>query len=251
MGACTTPGNMVIVTEFMPRGSVYDVLHDKQLGPRLSFGAKMDIARQTAQGMNWLHLSKPPFLHRDLKTGNLLIDRNWTVKVCDFGLSQVKSANPLSASEEGPVGTPLWMAPEILAGEEYDETSDVYSYGIVLWEIYTRDEPYPDITSFDELVEMVLGRNERPTWPADTPKSLAELAAQCWHKARVERPTFADVLESFTDIVIDGVIGDKRARRFWKRRLWEKEMGKRRAGPTKRFFAFLIIIFSPIAFSVQ
>lgn len=66
MGACTTPGNLMIVTEYMPRGSVYDVLHDETLGPRLTFDAKVDIMRQTAQGVNWLHLSKPPFIHRDL-----------------------------------------------------------------------------------------------------------------------------------------------------------------------------------------
>jgi serine/threonine protein kinase len=88
---------LFIVFEYMPRGSVYDMLHDPVLGPRLTFAAKMDIARQTAQGMNWLHLSKPPFLHRDLKTGNLLVDNNWTVKVCDFGLSQVKNAKQQQA----------------------------------------------------------------------------------------------------------------------------------------------------------
>jgi serine/threonine-protein kinase CTR1 len=162
MGASSEPGALFIVFEYMPRGSVYDLLHDPVLGARLTFAAKMDIARQTAQGMNWLHLSKPPFLHRDLKTGNLLVDNNWTVKVCDFGLSQVKKATPsstagkVSADSDGtlhsnPVllGTPLWMAPEILSGAsaEPDESADVYAYGIVLWEIITRQEPYPEVQS--------------------------------------------------------------------------------------------------------
>jgi serine/threonine protein kinase len=237
MGASSEPGALFIVFEYMPRGSVYDLLHDPVLGARLTFAAKMDIARQTAQGMNWLHLSKPPFLHRDLKTGNLLVDNNWTVKVCDFGLSQVKKATPsstakVSADSDGtlhsnPVllGTPLWMAPEILSGAsaEPDESADVYAYGIVLWEIITRQEPYPEVQSFDELVELVVVRNERPLFPPDTPRSLIELAARCWHRSRSQRPPFAEILESLTDVIIDGVLIDQRACTFWKRRLYEQD----------------------------
>lgn len=221
----------------MPRGSVYDILHDPVIGPRLTFAAKMDIARQTAQGMNWLHLSKPPFLHRDLKTGNLLVDSNWTVKVCDFGLSQVKNVSKQqatlaedaqSATEPGRhhlIGTPLWMSPEILSGasSEPDESADVYAYGIVLWEIITRQEPYPEVQSFDELVELVVVRGERPRFPPETPASLTELAGRCWHASRSERPTFVDILASLDDIIIDGVLMDSRACRFWKRRLYQQD----------------------------
>jgi serine/threonine protein kinase len=236
-GACLEPGALFIVFEYMPRGSVYDILHDPVIGPRLTFAAKMDIARQTAQGMNWLHLSKPPFLHRDLKTGNLLVDSNWTVKVCDFGLSQVKNVSKQqatlaedaqSATEPGRhhlIGTPLWMSPEILSGasSEPDESADVYAYGIVLWEIITRQEPYPEVQSFDELVELVVVRGERPRFPPETPASLTELAGRCWHASRSERPTFVDILASLDDIIIDGVLMDSRACRFWKRRLYQQD----------------------------
>lgn len=103
MGACTQPGNLIIVTEFMERGSVYDLLHDKQ--EKLPFKLRMKWAKEAALGMNWLHCSKPVFIHRDLKvrrprmrrsqanidqTGNLLVDKNMNVKVSDFGLSHIK-----------------------------------------------------------------------------------------------------------------------------------------------------------------
>jgi serine/threonine protein kinase len=69
MGACTEPGNLLIVTEMMVRGSVYDLLHNDQV--KLSFAQKMKIAKDAAMGMTWLHMSDPVFIHRDLKTGEL------------------------------------------------------------------------------------------------------------------------------------------------------------------------------------
>ena len=78
--------------------------------------------------MAYLHGRK--VLHCDLKSSNVLIDPNWTVKLCDFGLSRIKEKLNKKC---GRVGTPHWMAPEILRGEEYVETSDVYSFGMILW----------------------------------------------------------------------------------------------------------------------
>ena len=71
--------------------------------------------------------------HCDLKSSNVLIDENWNVKLCDFGLSRIKSKFDKKKKNEGRVGTPHWMAPEILRGEKYDYYSDVYSFGMILW----------------------------------------------------------------------------------------------------------------------
>ena len=88
MGAVTRPPNLSILTEFLPRGSLYWLIHR----PNLSIDEKrcLLMALDVAQGMNYLHSSNPVIVHRDLKSPNLLVDKNWVVKVCDFGLSHLK-----------------------------------------------------------------------------------------------------------------------------------------------------------------
>eukprot|EP01103_Thecamoeba_quadrilineata_P001624 TRINITY_DN1146_c0_g1_i3.p1 TRINITY_DN1146_c0_g1~~TRINITY_DN1146_c0_g1_i3.p1 ORF type:complete len:413 (-),score=54.73 TRINITY_DN1146_c0_g1_i3:78-1316(-) len=88
MGASTDSNQFIIVTEFTEHGSLYDVLHQNKQ-PHLSWRLRIQIAEHTALGMNWLHNQRPPILHRDLKTANILIDRNLNAKLCDFGISNV------------------------------------------------------------------------------------------------------------------------------------------------------------------
>ncbi len=90
--------------------------------------------------MHYLHSCRPAIVHRDLKSPNLLVDRDWTIKVCDFGLSRVKNATFLTSKSHG--GTPEWMAPEVLRNEQSNEKCDVYSYGVVLYELVTNQEPW-------------------------------------------------------------------------------------------------------------
>ena len=89
MGACTQSRNFFIVSEYLPGGDVEKLLHDPKV--ELSLYQRMTMAKDAALGMNWLHCSNPNVIHRDLKTSNLLIDENGRVKVCDFGLSQLKT----------------------------------------------------------------------------------------------------------------------------------------------------------------
>lgn len=248
MGACTQPGNLLIVTELMPRGSVYDLLRDSKVS--LSFKRKMLIAKDAALGVNWLHRSKPQFLHLDLKAANLLVDQNWTVKVADFGLSVVKKEAATKKEKHGPIGTPLWMAPEVLMNKEYDEKADVYSFGIVLWEILTAQDPWQEIDSLVELVEAVCIENrvplrlhhniispslptqlplceciitqQRPVLPADLPSSLVSLVNSCWMPAPDSRPAFEDIVPRFDDIVLDGTIPDPTGRACWRSSFPEK-----------------------------
>ena len=105
------------------------------------------MARDAAKGMAWLHGSNPVFIHRDLKTSNLLVGEDWNIKICDFGLSQIKKRGEhyLRDGMEGAKGTPLWMSPEVMSGEHFNEKADIYSFGIVLWEILTRKRTLPKL----------------------------------------------------------------------------------------------------------
>jgi len=219
MGACTKPGNLMIVTELMPKGSVEDLIHDSKAP--LSFQQRMMFAKETALGMNWLHQLKPIFLHLDLKPANLLVDHNWTVKIADFGMSQVKGAG-----SGGPVGSPFYMAPEILLEKGYDEKADVYSFAIVLWEIFTQEEPYNgEFQSFEELIEGVGLENKRPKIPSDVTYLLRDTIVSCWDKEPTKRPSFEDLLRksTFDHIILDYAILDKPGKEFWKSKFLEKD----------------------------
>ncbi|KAL0397300.1 UNVERIFIED_CONTAM: putative serine/threonine-protein kinase SIS8 [Sesamum calycinum] len=117
MGAITRPPNLSIVTEFLPRGSLYRLIHrpNNQLDERRRLRMALDAAR----GMNYLHNCTPVIVHRDLKSPNLLVDKNWVVKVCDFGLSRMKHSTFLSSRSTA--GTAEWMAPEVLRNEPSNE----------------------------------------------------------------------------------------------------------------------------------
>ena len=89
LGICHMGDRMMLVTDYMPRGNLHDMLTDHSV--EMSAYLRMQMARDVALGMNWLHSSVPQVLHRDLKTKNLLVDENNRIKICDFGLSQLKA----------------------------------------------------------------------------------------------------------------------------------------------------------------
>jgi serine/threonine protein kinase len=159
------------------------------------------------------HLHSLGCIHRDLKSGNLLVTQNYHIKVADFGTS--KLAASLQANNRGStsehvgdgtrtmtkmVGTPLWMAPELLEGKRsYDNKVDVYAYGIVLFEILTQALPWTEIPSkffMTSLTEAVLG-GKRPTVPEEgvvcPDERYVELMEKCWAQQAVDRPAFRDV----------------------------------------------------------
>jgi serine/threonine protein kinase len=220
MGACTKPRELSIVTELMPKGNLETVLRDEKAV--LSLRRRMLYARDTALGMNWLHMSDPPIVHRDLKPSNLLLDKHGTVKVCDFGLSAIKLTEKLKDTDSIP-GTPLWMAPEVLMGRELDEKCDVYSYGIVLWEIFTRTEPFPQFQSYREFKRAITVENVRPPIPEGCPESLARLMELCWDPDSEKRPSFAEVIPMLDVVIVDVTVSDEVGRKFWKRSFLGKE----------------------------
>ncbi|XP_076913295.1 putative serine/threonine-protein kinase SIS8 isoform X2 [Bidens hawaiensis] len=117
MGAVTRAPHLSIVTEFLPRGSLYRLIH--RPNNQLDIRRRLRIALHAARGMNYLHNCTPVIVHRDLKSPNLLVDKNWVVKVGDFGLSRMKHSTFLSSRSTA--GTAEWMAPEVLRNEPSDE----------------------------------------------------------------------------------------------------------------------------------
>eukprot|EP00005_Dracoamoeba_jomungandri_P004604 CAMPEP_0174258702 /NCGR_PEP_ID=MMETSP0439-20130205/7658_1 /TAXON_ID=0 /ORGANISM="Stereomyxa ramosa, Strain Chinc5" /LENGTH=506 /DNA_ID=CAMNT_0015342317 /DNA_START=155 /DNA_END=1675 /DNA_ORIENTATION=+ len=215
MGACTVPGHLMIITELMIGGDLETLLHNKQVN--ISLVTRMQMARDAARGMTWLHGSNPVIIHRDLKTSNLLVGENYEIKLCDFGLSQIKpTGQNLSDGVEGAKGTPLWMAPEVMSGEEFNEKADVYSFGIVLWEILTRDEPFVQFSNYDTFRDAICNKHVRPAIPESCHPGLKKLLQACWHPMPNKRPAFPAIMASLEYIIVDAAIQDVHGRKMWK-----------------------------------
>nr|GEV09933.1 PAC motif-containing protein [Tanacetum cinerariifolium] len=195
MGAVTSSQHLCIVTEFLPRGSLFRILqrNSTQLDSRRRLHMAMDIAR----GMSYLHHCNPPIVHRDLKSSNLLVDMNWGVKIGDFGLSRIKHHTYLKTKSGK--GTPQWMAPEVIRNEQADEKSDVYSFGVVLWEIITGKIPWDDLNPM-QVIAAVGFMNRRLEIPKQVDPLWASLIESCWRSEPQSRPTFQEILAELKDL---------------------------------------------------
>ncbi|XP_074591011.1 serine/threonine-protein kinase STY46-like isoform X2 [Curcuma longa] len=192
IGACTRPPKLCIVTEFMSGGSVYDYLH-KQKGI-FKLPALLRVAIDISKGMNYLHQNN--IIHRDLKAANLLMDENEVVKVADFGVARVKVESGVMTAE---TGTYRWMAPEVIEHKPYDHKADVFSFGIVLWELLTAKLPYEYLTPLQAAVGVVQ-KGLRPTVPKNAHPKLAALLERCWKQEPTDRPDFSEILETLQHI---------------------------------------------------
>ncbi|KAF5786223.1 putative dual-specificity kinase TKL-Pl-4 family [Helianthus annuus] len=192
IGACTKPPSLCIVTEFMSGGSVYDYLH-KQKGT-FKLPTLLKISIDISKGMNYLHQNN--IIHRDLKAANLLMDEHEVVKVADFGVARVKAQTGVMTAE---TGTYRWMAPEVIEHKPYDHKADVFSFGVVLWELLTGKLPYEYLTPLQAAVGVVQ-KGLRPTIPKNTPPKLAELLEKCWQQDPSLRPDFTEIIEILKEI---------------------------------------------------
>eukprot|EP01103_Thecamoeba_quadrilineata_P008954 TRINITY_DN18666_c0_g1_i1.p1 TRINITY_DN18666_c0_g1~~TRINITY_DN18666_c0_g1_i1.p1 ORF type:complete len:196 (-),score=20.43 TRINITY_DN18666_c0_g1_i1:21-608(-) len=179
--------------ELMHRGSLREVILNQ---PDVIDESMMKrFALDIAQGMHFLHSIN--IIHRDLKSKNLLVNKEWTIKVGDFGSSRLKEADMTQEQ-----GTLLWMAPEVLDGHNYTEKADVYSFGIVLWEIQTKskDLPFsgmPGVRTPWGIRNAILS-GSRP--PLSDSCFLGGLITRCWAPDFHERPSFSDVLTSLEQL---------------------------------------------------
>ncbi|KAL6634241.1 hypothetical protein ACP70R_026912 [Stipagrostis hirtigluma subsp. patula] len=198
MGAVTQPPNLSIVTEYLSRGSLYRLLHRHGARENLDERRRLSMAFDVAKGMNYLHKRNPPIVHRDLKSPNLLVDKKYTVKVCDFGLSRLKANTFLSSKTAA--GTPEWMAPEVLRDEPSNEKSDVYSFGVILWELMTLQQPWSHLNP-TQVVAAVGFKGRRLEIPSTVDPKVAAVIESCWVREPWRRPSFANIMESLKPLI--------------------------------------------------
>jgi serine/threonine-protein kinase CTR1 len=198
MGAVTQPPNLSIVTEYLSRGSLYRLLHKPGAKENLDERRRLSMAYDVAKGMNYLHRRNPPVVHRDLKSPNLLVDKKYTVKVCDFGLSRLKARTFLSSKSAA--GTPEWMAPEVLRDEPSNEKSDVYSFGVILWELATLQQPWSNLNPA-QVVAAVGFKFKRLDIPSGLNPQVASIIEACWANEPWKRPAFSNIMESLRPLI--------------------------------------------------
>ncbi|KAL6772398.1 hypothetical protein ACKKBG_A30080 [Auxenochlorella protothecoides x Auxenochlorella symbiontica] len=211
MGVCLDPA--CIVTEFCARGSLYDLLKVAAANPDasarvLDWGKRLNMALDAAKGMLHLHSHRGPIIHRDLKSPNLLVDKHWRVKVTDFNLSRL--SDTVSVASSMVANNPRWHAPEVIHSQSYSKASDVYAYGLILWELLTWQLPFAAQTPF-QIILMVAERGERPPIP-DSPAEYQggdfegsadylALMQECWAQQPKERPTFEHIITRLRGIL--------------------------------------------------
>ncbi|KAL6059701.1 non-specific serine/threonine protein kinase [Balamuthia mandrillaris] len=221
MGVCTEPNNIALVMEYVEGKSLDKILANKEIN--FTNAQKVKLAMDIAAACHWLHCLDPPIIHRDIKPANILVDRNFKVSVCDFGLSCVKETpNPFDEPRDEVVGSPLWMAPEVLQGWPNTEKSDVYAFALVLWEVFTRMPPNIGVDNVRRLVKDVVNKARRPPLPDDLFPPLRQLIKNAWDQNPDRRPDFAEIREILKSIFVDMVIFDPVGNAMW-RALEKKE----------------------------
>ncbi|XAR70336.1 Non-specific serine/threonine protein kinase [Bertholletia excelsa] len=198
MGAvyCQEKEKLAIVTEFLPRGSLFKTLHKSNQS--VDIRRRLRMALDVARGMNYLHRRNPPIVHRDLKSSNLLVDKNWNVKVGDFGLSRLMNATFLTAKSGR--GTPQWMAPEVLRNDPSNEKSDVFSFGVILWELMTESIPWNNLNSL-QVVGIVGFMDRRLDLPDNLDPRVSSIICDCWRSNPGDRPSFEELIPRMTELI--------------------------------------------------
>ncbi|XP_006976869.1 fibroblast growth factor receptor 4 [Peromyscus maniculatus bairdii] len=212
LGVCTQEGPLYVIVECAAKGNLREFLRARRPpgpdlspdGPRssdgpLSFPALVSCAYQVARGMQYLESRK--CIHRDLAARNVLVTEDDVMKIADFGLARgVHHIDYYKKTSNGRLPV-KWMAPEALFDRVYTHQSDVWSFGILLWEIFTLGgSPYPGIP-VEELFSL-LREGHRMDRPPNCPPELYGLMRECWHAAPSQRPTFKQLVEALDKVLL-------------------------------------------------
>ena len=178
---------MFCVSPYAERGSLYSVLRDKS--GQFDHEKRIHVLQQAAVGVE--HLHSLGLIHRDLKSLNILIREDWAVWVADIGATRIE-ADYMTVN----VGTPFWMAPETFTTQEYSQKADVYSFGMILFEMITGKQPFEKISAYE--VPILICKGQRPPLPANLAKPWHKLITSMWSEKPSKRPTMHKVGLSLT-----------------------------------------------------
>jgi serine/threonine protein kinase len=176
-----------ILTPYLPSGSLEDVIAKKR---RLSAIQKMIVLFGISAAMDWLH-EEARIVHRDLKPANVLLNSRLEPVVADFGLAKHVTADQMR--QTAMAGSPVYMAPELVRGQEYSVKVDVYAFGILAFELLTTSMAFMSFSNGQELGAQTV-KGLRPP-EGEIPEKLRDLVVQCWADKPTDRPTFRSILE--------------------------------------------------------
>ncbi|CAO2182912.1 unnamed protein product [Urochloa humidicola] len=188
IGACSSPPVFCIITEFLSGGSLRAFLH-KQDHKSLPLDKIISISLDIAHGMAYIH--SQGVVHRDVKPDNIIFDEEFCAKIVDFGIAcEEEYCDPLAND----TGTFRWMAPEMMKHKAYGRKVDVYSFGLILWEMFSGSIPYEELNPF-QAAFAVFDKNVRPAIPASCPAPIRLLIEQCWASHPEKRPDFCQIVQ--------------------------------------------------------
>ncbi|KAI6203818.1 Mitogen-activated protein kinase kinase kinase [Aphelenchoides besseyi] len=219
LGICSTTGNFpCIISEFCEKGSLFDVLRRIELG-KSQF---LRWCQEVAHGMSYLHSLR--IVHRDLKSPNILVNVNDTLKICDFGSLYTMDATHMASAKMSIVGTSQWMSPELLRNRPCNEKLDVWSYGVVLWELLTQEIPFKNISSAAVIFGVGSG-SLRLHCPKTAPATYATLLKNCFAPNSRNRPSFNSILKHLSNLVseCETITADAWSMR---KETWRKELNE-------------------------
>jgi len=194
MAACCRAPELIIVTELM-KSDLVALIMSKE---KIEWKEKIQMSTDIARGMNYLHNMKPPMIHRDLKSGNCLVDEYRRVKISDFGtaITREKMGTEL-------VGTAAYMPPERLREEQSDEKTDVFSFGVMLWELLTRKIPWEGLTNIQIVARVGYAAEFLPlpdSIPKGCPPGIISMIKDCWEPYPIKRPSFETILKQLREM---------------------------------------------------
>jgi serine/threonine protein kinase len=190
IGIITSPIPCV-VTSFCSNGSMEDLLFKSSYKCQINSDTLLRFAMETAQGIQHLHLEG--IIHRDLAARNLLIDENFHVRVADFGFARIKEELLSKGYTQSDMGPIRWSAPEAMRNKQYSDASDVFSYGVVLYEMFTQCMPWEGYETLDVAIRVCSG--ERMMIPETVPRDISDLMILCWSHEPICRPSMSEIIQ--------------------------------------------------------